>query len=276
MDGIERGIKKQEVQKYTAAQLKTFASQIVGRAQLMSQLGFQYDGNRDIYKALGYKVQLEYNDFYTRYIRQAIAKAVIDRPVKATWQGKLGLVESDESEDTAFEEAWEKLERQLKLKTILSRVDRLTGIGRYGVLVLGLNDVKKQEDFENPVKPGTHKLLYVRPFGENTAKITTYDADPKSPRYGKPLMYTIESAEVNEGSVQSSIAYAKVHYSRVIHITDGSLESDIFGTPVLESVFNHLMDLEKLVGGDAEMFWRGARPGYEGKVDKEYQMTDEM
>ena len=144
MENIVRGSKKTEG-KYTEAQLKTFASQIVGRAQLMSQLGFQYDGNRDIYKALGYKVDLVYNDFYSRYTRQDIAKAIIDRPVKATWQGKLELVESDESEDTQFEEAWEGLNRQLKLKTILSRVDRLTGIGKYGILVLGLDDVKKKK-----------------------------------------------------------------------------------------------------------------------------------
>jgi hypothetical protein len=34
------------------------------------------------------------------------------------------------------------------------------------------------------------------------------------------------------------------------------------------------MDLEKLTGGSAEMFWRGARPGYQGKVDPEYMLTD--
>jgi hypothetical protein len=45
--------------------------------------------------------------------------------------------------------------------------------------------------------------------------------------------------------------------------------------PRLEAVYNRLMDLEKLVGGDAEMFWRGARPGYQGKVDENYQMTAE-
>jgi hypothetical protein len=45
------------------------------------------------------------------------------------------------------------------------------------------------------------------------------------------------------------------------------------GIPKLEAVFNRLYDLEKLVGGDAEMFWRGARPGYQGNVDKDYTMT---
>jgi hypothetical protein len=33
---------------------------------------------------------------------------------------------------------------------------------------------------------------------------------------------------------------------------------------------NRCEDLDKLVGGSAEMFWRGARPGYAGKVDKDF------
>jgi hypothetical protein len=36
------------------------------------------------------------------------------------------------------------------------------------------------------------------------------------------------------------------------------------------------MDIEKVAGGDAEMFWRGARPGYHGKLDPEYQATPEF
>ncbi len=40
-------------------------------------------------------------------------------------------------------------------------------------------------------------------------------------------------------------------------------------------MFNRLIDLEKLVGGDAEMFWRGARPGYTGTVSENYNMSKE-
>ena len=36
------------------------------------------------------------------------------------------------------------------------------------------------------------------------------------------------------------------------------------------------MDLEKLVGGSAEMFWRGARPGYQGIINEDYQLTPEV
>jgi len=151
-------------------------------------------------------------------------------------------------------------------------VDRLTGIGRYGVLLLGLDDVKDQQGFVNPVKEGQRKLLYVKPFGENSAKIATYETNPSNPRYGMPKIYSIEVADVASGS--SSIV--KVHYSRCLHILEDHLESEVMGIPRLEAVFNRLYDLEKLVGGDAEMFWRGARPGFQGNVDADYQMTETM
>jgi hypothetical protein len=242
----------------------------INRAMLASVLGMQYSGNRDLYQALGYPLitELKFEDYLARYLRQDIAKAVINRPVRATWQGPLELIESEKTEDTAFEEAWHKLDRELSLKTKLARLDRLTGIGRYGILLLGLDDVSSREGFKTPVKTGKRELKYVRPFSEKSAKIVTYEEKPTSERYGLPLIYDIEVAESS-----GATSFVQVHYSRVLHVTDEPLESEIFGLPRLEGIYNRLLDLDKIVGGDAEMFWRGARPGYEGKVDPEYQMT---
>jgi len=256
----------------TSSEFHALASELVARANLAARLGEQYGGDRDLYQALGYKTKLVYTDFTSRYVRQDMAKAIIDRPVKATWQGELELIETEDDKETAFEKAWRQLDWKLQLKTRLSRVDRLTGIGRYGVLLLGLDDVGNREGFVRPVNGETRKLLYVKPFGEGSAKIDTFEDDPKSERYGMPLIYGVEVADANSGSSSS----VKVHHSRVIHIVDDNLESEIIGTPRLEAVFNRLMDLEKLVGGDAEMFWRGARPGFQGMVDKDYQMTQTM
>jgi len=252
--------------------LHTLTSELVNRAVLASSLGLQsYGGERDLYQALGYKTSIQYNDYLGRYRRQDIAKAVIDRPVKATWQGVIELVESNISEETEFEKAWRQLNRELNIKTKLSRLDKLTGIGRYGILLLGLSDVKKIEDFERPVGKGNYELKFIRPFGESSARIGLYETNTTNPRYSLPLIYNIEVGDVGTNSSK----VVKVHYSRVIHITDSPLESEIYGTPRLEAIFNRLMDIDKLVGGDAEMFWRGARPGYHGKLDPEYQLTEE-
>ena len=253
----------------SSGQLQTL-SELVARSTLAYQLGYQYGGDRDLYQALGYETgEISYEKFYARYRRQDIAKAIIDRPVIATWQGPLEVLETNDKDQTPFEKAWIDLDKQFGLKTRLSRVDRLTRIGRYGVLLLGLDDVKKTADLVTPVTVGKRSLMYVKPFGENSAKIKTYNENSKNSRYGLPEVYSIEVSDMANGS---SIT-VDVHHSRVIHVVDDNLESEIYGTPALEPVYNRLMDLEKVIGGDAEMFWRGARPGYQGIVDKDTQVT---
>jgi uncharacterized protein len=267
---MERKSKPKEVQ---TNELQTLASTLVARHAFASALGMSsFGGDRNVSQALGYKDTLRYEDFTSRYFRQDIAKAIIDRPIRATWQGQLEVVEPDTDEETDLEKAWEKLNSDFSLKSIFSRADKCSGLGKYGVLLLGLDDVKRPEDFEKPVNAGKRKLLYVKPFGEGSAQILTFDNNPQSRRYGLPLIYSITTQESEGGNSM----VVSVHHSRVLHIVDDILESEVEGNPRLEVVFNRLMDLEKLVGGDAEMFWRGARPGYAGTVDKEFQVSPKI
>jgi uncharacterized protein len=247
-------------------------SELVGRMTFASRLGTQqYGGDRDIYQALGYKETIQFDDYYGRYTRQDIAKAVIDRPAKITWKGNIEVLDTNDDIITPLEGEWKKLERRLKLKNKFVRVDRLSGIGRYGVLLLGLNDARNSMGFQLPVRPFKGlDLLYVKPLSEKSAIIDIYEKDPKNPRYGLPLFYKIPIRNSDSGMEEE----VRVHYSRIIHVVDDLLESEVIGSSRLEPVFNRLMDLEKIVGGDAEMFWRGARPGYHGKVSDDYQITD--
>lgn len=247
-------------------------SEIVGRAMLAQQLGLQYGGDRDIYQALGYKDPLVYADFYAFYSRFDIARAIIARPVDATWRGGFDLLESDDDKETPLEKAFSDLYDKLALHPKFARLDRLTGIGKYGLLLLGLSDVRNTEGFAQPVQSSSSlKLLWVKPFSEGSApvEVIEYEINPANERYGQPLFYTITVTDLSTGQSQT----IRVHYSRVIHVADGLLESEIEGESRLQVVYNRLQDLEKIVGGSAEMFWRGARPGYQGKVDKEFTLT---
>jgi len=254
--------------KLSTGQIQALTSQLVGRAELAAKLGQQYGTDRNIYEALGYPLDIKYADYASRYLRQDIAKAIIDRPIKVTWQGDLEIIEADDDNETALEKDWVELRDRLHLKSQFTRLDKLTGIGEYGILLLGLDDVKKQEDFAMPVAPGKRKLMYTKPYSQGNTTISKWETYARNSRYGLPLEYTIEIS--NPGGESKPVI---VHHSRILHITDEKLESDVKGTPRLEVVYNRLMDLEKLVGGSAEMFWRGARPGFQGKLDKDYTMT---
>jgi hypothetical protein len=43
--------------------------------------------------------------------------------------------------------------------------------------------------------------------------------------------------------------------------------SEVYGTPRMKSVYNRLLDVRKILGGSAEMFWRGAFPGLSFEID---------
>jgi uncharacterized protein len=244
------------------------ASEIAARAQLAARLGQQYGGDRNLYTALGYKTDLRYQDYLVQYFRQDMAKVVIDRPVEYTWQGDVKIRENENDQETALEKAWDDLNDTLHVIDKMTRVDRLAGLGKYGVLLLGLSDVKTQDQFSLPAKINS-KLIYVKPYGEGTAVIQEFETDTSNPRYGQPKIYQITIQDATQGT-SSTI---NVHYSRIIHVVEDILESEIEGIPRLESIFNRLMDLEKIAGGDAEMFWRNARPGFSGKLDPTYTLT---
>jgi len=256
-------------------ELNTLASTIANRFKLANLLGMSFDGKRDLYEALGYNRTIGYDDFLAVFKRQDIAEAIISRPVKATWTGPLKVIESNNPNETVFEKAFEDLEKKLKLKTKFIRLDKLTGLGRYGALLLGFNDITSNESWQLPVNSGKRELLYVKPLGESSAVIATWETDTANERYGLPLTYNVtlkEPSSMGTGS-QVSTSSLMVHHTRILHVVEGQLENEVEGTPRLEVVYNRLQDFDKVIGGSAEMFWRGARPPMGGKVDNDYNLS---
>jgi hypothetical protein len=256
----KQGLTPRQIQDYSV---------LATRMAYASRLGIQYEGKRNLYEALGYTETLTTQMFYSQFKRQDIANAIINRPVKATWKGDLAIAEMDKANETKLEETWKELVKTLSLKAVFSRVDRLTGLGRFGILLLGFDDVANREQFRLPVNGTKRNLLYVKALGEKDVTINTYVTDTNDPRFGKPQEYNVNLINPTGDSYTIN-----VHYTRVIHIVDEPLDNDTFGTPRLEVVFNRLQDLEKIVGGSGEMFWRGARPGYQGKVDPDFVMGE--
>lgn len=244
-------------------------SALVSRANLAARLGQHYSGSRDIYQALGYPTSITYDDYVTQYTRQDITKAIINRPVEATWRGKFTIQESDDADETPLEKRWRELDAKLGLKDKFVRLDKLSSLGKYGVLFLGFDGTVTEGDLAREVVRATD-LLYVKPLGEGNAQIAEWERDTTNPRYGLPKIYNLTIVGPNK-----SVRDIRVHHSRVIHVPGELLESECEGVPVLEAVFNRLKDLEKIVGASAEMFWRGGRPGYHGKVEKDAQLTED-
>ena len=230
-------------------------SEIINRMNIARQTGIQYGGKRDIYKALGYDETVTFQMYLDRYKRQDIAAAVIDRPANTSWKGEL-KVTSEQSE--SFEKEFSVLARNLKLKQYFKRLDKMMSLGEYAVMVIGTSDLATRADYEQPIQSSNLDINYIKVLNQSQAEIVEYETNTKDPRYGLPKLYNIKL------DTDTSI---RVHWSRCIHCVGQSIDSEVFGVPVLENIYNRLQDLEKSVGGSSEMFWRNGRPGisYETK-----------
>jgi len=239
-----------------------------GRASLAADLGqTAYGGGRDYYLVFGYPKTISMATYSQRYQRQDIAGRIVDLPAQDTWR-KPPMVSEDGNEDTAFVQAWNTLATRHRVWSKLMRVDRLSGIGRYGVLLLG---VKGQPDLGRAVEArsaqGVSSLLYLNPLSEAGASISTWNTDANSPRFGMPETYRVQLGE--------SSGTRTVHWSRLIHVAEGKLDSETYGLPRLQRVFNRLDDLMKIVGGSAEATWLNMRPGTLLTPREGYELPDD-
>lgn len=244
------------------------------------QAGFQ--GNRDIYSTLGYTPHGDISivDYWERYLRQELARAIVDKPAKTTWRERPEITDDDKDEDeTSFESDVRALFEDHDLLEIMTDADRLTGIGRYGILVIGVAD---GGDLSDPVATerltGTEDLTYLMPFDESRVKqIETVD-DPQSERFGQPGRYQVDFDQgTGVSAVKSSSMTKWVHHDRVIHIAEDTLTGKLVGRPRLEPVWNRLTDMAKVIGASAEMAWRGADYGLllQADPDAAAQMGDD-
>lgn len=235
--------------------------------------------NRDIDLECGYKQTPTVEDFKEIYRRGDIGKTVIDIWADECWAAYPEIYETEDAEDTPWEKAWAELAKRTNPWHYLHRVDRMSGIGRYGVLFLGLDD---GADFAEPAstynRDGTRRanarnsnLMYIRAFGEDTATVDSFEENKGNPRYGQPTFYSINFANPQSlKGVPSGSGFPfktdKVHWTRVVHVADNCGDSEIFGAPRAECVFNRLMDVRKVAGSSAEMFYKGGFPGYQYKT----------
>lgn len=237
--------------------------------QVQYRNSFYQNTDQDkLYEALGLPKlgQIQPRDYVNRYKRQEVANRVINAPVFGSWRYEPRVYETNTGE-TAFEKEYEEVTKKLKVYKTLRKTDLLAALQEYSILYIGLNDNK------NPKEPAdkANGLSFLTPIPQDRSDINTWEDDSSSPRYGLPKTYTIT---INEDVVGSMSRI--VHWTRVIHVAENTLDSEVYGVPFLEPIFNRLIGLDKLAGGSPEMFWRGARPGYTAQSNENTIISDDQ
>lgn len=253
------------------------------RRRFLNQLT---DPRRDIDAECGFPESLTVHDYRSYYDREGIATRLVNLWPDESWQSYPWCYEDEDPNTiTEFESAWEAVGAMLRgsswhedpevnpLWEYLHRADRLSGIGTFGVILIGLDDGKPLRtpaagiDEHGKATGGKQerKILYLRVFDESLLQVTRWNTNGKSPRYGHPEEYLLTFHDLKSepaGGIGLSTTTEHVHWSRVVHLADNLGSSELFGRPRMQNNFNRLYDVsKKLLAGSAEMYWQGARPG---------------
>lgn len=250
---------------------ETVSWQFVRR--LISRMFSTHNGARQLDEVFGYpKGPLDAKYFKEWYDRGGIANRIIRAYPQATWRDWPSVCDEDDKETSPFKKVFDELIERMNLMHYFERVDRLSGIGHFGILLLGVND---SPDLRKPLGKG--KLMYVQPFAEYSTTINKWDMNPNSERFGKPEFYTLQTADPTQrASGAISGKSLNVHYSRVLHIAEFLEQDDVFGTPRLEACLNDMHDLRKTTGATAEVFWLAANRGLSLMADKDANVSEDM
>lgn len=254
------------------------AADLLGRGRLSGAAGSQFGGDRDLYDTLGYDKQIDIDQYWEKYLRQDIARTIVDAPAVTSWREMPDIEDDDDTENTTpFEDDVQTVVDATNALEHFKNVDRLAGIGHYGVLVIGFAD---GGDLSDEVQPAAlpsdpeDAIAYMMPMAEDRVDRIDLVDDPTSPQFGMPAAYDIDFTQGNTSEISATVSSLgktrRVHASRVIHVpTENALQSKLMGRPRLEAVWNRLEDLAKVIGASAEMAWRGADYGLALNADAE-------
>lgn len=242
------------------------------RNAFAAYLGQSHGGARNLYQQFGYPTTIDARELQAIYSRNDIASRIVRAFPQATWRDaplirdeKGDSAEREKDTYSPFVEAVEDFFDAHRVSHFLERADRLSGIGRYGVLYMGFDDTDRPEE---PLQ-GTARLLFLAPYIETSVTVNQWVTNPRHPRFGKPQTYVLNSGGDLNGDAASARQSIRAHHSRVIHIAEFLEQDETYGTPRLLPIFNRLKDLEKVVGGAAETFWLTANRGIMLSADPE-------
>lgn len=246
------------------------------RSRIAAFMGYSHGGNRDLYESFGYSRTVQPEELYALYLRNDIANRAVRAFPAATWRSMPIVSDGPRQkpgtalQETAFSAAVSEFFDNHNILRAMERADRVSSIGRYGLFVMGFAD---GQTMDKPLAPGAAKLMYLSAYSELSCKISQWDTDMASPRYGLPVLYTLQNHNL-EGTYTSPNRSTTVHYTRVMHLSEMLDQDDTFGIPRLLPVFNRVKDLEKVVGGSAETFWITANRGLAFWADKDATLDE--
>lgn len=239
------------------------------------------DRKRDLNEECSYPESINIDDYLKMYNREGVAARVVDIYPDECWAVDPVVYETEGDDLTPFELKWADLCKDEEINPLhyLHKLDVRSGIGRFGVMLLGFDDEKelsepvpgiKEDGTEDTGTARDLNLIYLRVFDESMVDVKKTEVR-NNRRIGKPLIYTLkmadtESPEAGNGEFTST-RDVDVHWTRIIHAAENLGNSEVYAAPRMEKVYNKLLDVRKILGSSGEMFYKGGFPGISIEVD---------
>ena len=220
-----------------------------------------------LWESCHYPTNLTFNNLYDMYARNNVAARVIETFPNYTWNIK-PVVKDVKGEGSRFSKAVSKMLStpyrwrdgiKQDMLTTMKQLDVLGGIGGEALLVMGFADNKSIQTEVSGAK-GT-KLEWLKVLHNGQFKVKTRNEDKASPEYGDIISYESKSfCATTELNFTSTIAEGvEIHASRCVHFKESSGLG--YGTSRIQKCYNQLLDIVKVSGASAEVYWLGAFSG---------------
>lgn len=250
-------------------------SPLLGRLGLAAQLGLG-TGFLDLDTRLGYPPQVLPEQIARLYRRGDIAYAIVTAFPNETWgAGEIWIAEDPDPEIlTPFEESFGAFAARLDLWQVFRRADIYGCVTEYGAIMIGAPG-----DVDTPLPNGTSEadIAYLTAYPSTSAKISQVVTDVNSPDFGKPEYYSISTTGLLRSTSGNSSAaqriISKVHASRILHVVYDPDIDPWRAVPMLERVWDRIIDLKKLLGGGSQSFYDRGKTGLIAEIDPDSDPT---
>jgi hypothetical protein len=256
-----------------AANGKALVANLLGsfRDLLARGAGKQYRGNRDVYATAGYVPEggETFEHYLALYERDPLAGQIVEQAAKTTWKTPPEIVEEGKPGGTRFTKAFVQLAHRLDLWREFETADVIGGIGRYGVLLIGM---RGSQDLKTPVTAlgGPDDVVYLKGYDEGAVRVASWVKDVSNARFGLPESYEVQSGAESAGFPTMK---AVVHASRCLHVAENARRDRTYGRPRLKRVLNLLNDLQKITASTGESYWQRVVPILQAVIDPSADIT---
>lgn len=231
--------------------------------------GLSHNGKRNINEVYGYPsgLNVSFSEMYQMAVRASgIANRLTFGTARTCWRQGFEVFDGDNQ--VLDDEVSALVKRELIKK--IERADVLNRIGPFSVLYVGVPDGRDPKEPVGPVMGDGFKSIYFKPFGFDGIQINSYVTDPTNPRFGLPEFYTVQKQSRGDIQKDTQQSAMMVHWTRIIHMSELSLDSDVEGMGYLQPIYNALLDLVKTRGGSSEAYFRNAKGKIAYEMDKEF------